>query len=59
MNLVESIKTLIRPLIALAFVATTCILFFDGKLEAKDILQITSIVIGFYFGERATRKETV
>jgi len=55
--MVESIKTLMRPAIALLFVFTTCWLFLQGTLEAKDILQITGIVIGFYFGERATKQK--
>jgi len=53
----EAIKVLVRPAIALMFVGTTCVLFFRGALEAKDILQITGIVIGFYFGERAANKK--
>jgi len=50
--MVKTIRGLVRPLVAAAFVGTTAWLFLKGQLEAKDILPITGIVIGFYFGEK-------
>lgn len=56
-ELTETIKSLMRPFIAFSFVTGTIILYLMGKIEAQSILQITSIVIGFYFGERAALKK--
>ena len=55
-KIAEIIKSLIRPFIAISFVLATIILYLMGKIEAQSILQITAIIIGFYFGERAALK---
>ena len=55
--MMEKIKTLVRPIIALSFVGVACYLFITGKLKPEDVLPITGIVIGFYFGERAAIKK--
>ncbi len=47
----------IRPIIALSFVATTLILAYTGKIEAEKIYYITSIIVAFYFAERAALKK--
>ena len=57
--MVETIKGLVRPFIAFCFVVGTVYLFVTGKLDANDILQMTGIIIGFYFGERAAKTKTV
>ena len=47
---------LIRPFMAVCFVLLTAYLAFIGKIDAKDILLITSNIMAFYFGERAALK---
>ena len=56
-ELTKIIKSLVRPFIALSFVLGTITLYLMGKIEAQSILQITAIIIGFYFGERAALKK--
>lgn len=56
-KIAELIKSLIRPFIALSFVLGTITLYLMGKIEAQSILQTTTIIIGFYFGERAALKK--
>ena len=56
-KIAETIKSLMRPFIAVSFVLGTIVLYLMGKIEPQSILQITSIVIGFYFGERAALKK--
>lgn len=55
-EIANTTKSLVRPLIALSFVIGTIALYLTGKIEAQSILQTTSIIIGFYFGERAALK---
>lgn len=57
-EIVELIKSLVRPFIALSFVLGTIALYLTGKIEAQSILQTTGIIIGFYFGERAALKKS-
>jgi len=56
MDKVESIRKLIRPFIAVSFVGTAVFLLIAGKIEAREVLTITSLIIGFYFGERSAKK---
>ena len=56
LKITEMIKSLMRPFIAFSFVIGTIVLYLMGKIDPQSILQITGIVIGFYFGERAARK---
>jgi hypothetical protein len=53
---VENIKTLMRPFIAVSFVLTSVALVSFGKIEAKDFMSITAIIVAFYFGERSALK---
>ena len=55
--MIEKIRKLVRPFIAVSFVLATLALFVMGKLPAEGILQTTGIIVGFYFGERAALKE--
>jgi hypothetical protein len=55
--MVDSIRKLMRPFITVALVGTTVYLAVVGKLEAKEILTATSIIIAFHFGERAALKK--
>lgn len=52
---VNNIKALIRPFISVAFVVATVILAVMRKIEAKDILSLTGIIVAFHFGERAAK----
>lgn len=56
--MVNEIRKLVRPFITFCFVGATIYLYVTGKLSAKSILQITGIIIGFYFGERSALKGT-
>ena len=56
MNEVEKIRKLVRPFIAFCFVVTIGGLALAGKIAPSEILPITGIIIGFYFGERAAKK---
>jgi len=54
--MVNIVRKLIRPFIAVAFVLASIYLFIAGKIDPMQILQITGIIIGFYFGERSALK---
>lgn len=56
MTTVTKIKKLVRPFIAVSFTLTTVALLITGKLEAREVLTITAVIIGFYFGERSALK---
>jgi len=58
MNKINAIRDLIRPFISFCFVSTTMFLALTGKIEPKDMLQITGIIIAFHFGERAASKKS-
>lgn len=53
---IETIRSLIRPFIAVATVGTLMYLFITGKIESTQLLTLAGPVIGFYFGERAAKK---
>lgn len=54
---VEIIRGLIRPFITFCLVGTAVALFLVGKIEAKELIPIISLIIGFYFGERSALKK--
>lgn len=54
--MIDDIRKLVRPFIAVSFVCITGYLAVIGKIEAAQILQVLGIVVGFYFGERAALK---
>ena len=56
MTLVTKIRKLVRPYIAVSLVTATVVLFFIGKIVAREILPIVGLIIGFYFGERSALK---
>lgn len=56
-DIVGKVKGLIRPFITVCFVVTVTILALLGKIESKEILQITGIIVAFYFAERAALKK--
>jgi type IV secretory pathway VirB2 component (pilin) len=57
MKYIEIIRGLIRPFIAVSFVAVTLYMTYLGKLDAKEVLSITAMIVAFYFGERSALKK--
>ena len=55
--MVDNIRKLMRPFIAVCLVGTTVYLAVIGKIEAAMIMGITSTIVGFYFGERSALKK--
>ena len=58
MDKINAIRDLVRPFISVCFVGTTVALAIFGKIEPKDMLQITEIIVAFHFGERAALKKS-
>lgn len=58
MNLTESIRTLVRPLVTLAFVAGYIAAAFVNHDAADTLEMLTGVVVGWWFSERATAKAT-
>lgn len=54
---IDIIRKLVRPFAAVAFILTTIYLAITGKIDAKEILTITGIVVAFLFGERSALKK--
>lgn len=55
--MIKETQSLMRPFITVCFVGVTAYLAFIGKIDAKDILSLTSIIVAFWFGERAALKK--
>lgn len=55
--MVDIIRHLVRPFIAVAFVVMVGWLVYGGAIDPKDILAMLGLIIGFYFGERAALKK--
>ena len=55
--MIETIRSLIRPFISVAFVTLTVYLAIVGKIDAEKILTVTGIIVAFHFGERAASKK--
>jgi len=55
--MIDNIRKLVRPFMAVSFVAAAITLAMIGKIEAKEILSIASIIVAFYFGERSALKK--
>lgn len=56
--MVEKIRGLVRPYISVIFASVTAYLAFVGKIEPKDILYLTGIIVAFHFGERSGSKQS-
>ena len=54
---IETIRSLVRPFIAVSFVCMTGYCVYIGQIDGKEVLTIMGILMAFYFGERSTRKE--
>ena len=57
MTTVTKVRKLVRPFIAVAFTLTTVGLFATAKIEAREIIPIFAVLVGFYFGERSALKK--
>jgi len=56
MEIVESIKKLVRPLMALGFMLIIAVGFFMGMIPWESISQLAAAAVAFYFAERAALK---
>jgi len=56
-QILDFIRGLVRPFIAVSFVSVTLYLAIIGRLNPKEVLAITGIIAAFYFGERAGLKK--
>lgn len=54
--IVDTIRKLVRPSVAIALVGTVVYLAITGKIEPEKVLYLATIVITFYFAERAAKK---
>ena len=52
----ENIRSLVRVFISVAFVLMTAWLVWTGKIDPREVLLITGIIVAYYFGERAGLK---
>jgi len=55
-NILTFIRGLVRPIISISFVFMCAYLALSGKIDAKDVLEITGIIVAFHFGEKAALK---
>lgn len=55
-DIVEIVRGLVRPFIAISITTTLIILAILGKVEAPEFLNLALVVVTFYFAERATTK---
>ena len=55
-NALIFIRGLVRPIISISFVCMCGYLVLDGKIDAKDVLELTGIIVAFHFGEKAALK---
>lgn len=55
-TIVNAIKQLVRPFLAVTLITVTSKLFLADKIKPEMILGLLGAVIGFYFAERALKK---
>ena len=56
MNIVEALRALVRPLLALSAWAVILYQVLSGDNIPGELWAIASILTGFYFAERAVKK---
>ena len=56
MTKLEFIRGIVRPVVTFSFVGATVYLSVIGKIDPKDMLGLTGIVIAFWFSDRKTPK---
>ena len=54
--MIDFIRGIVRPVTTFAFVGATVYLAIIGKIEPKDMLGLTGIVVAFWFSDRKTQK---
>jgi len=52
--MIDFIRGTVRPVTTFAFVGATVYLAIIGKIDPKDMLGLTGIVIAFWFSDRKT-----
>ena len=52
----ETVRGWVRPCISLSLTGLVVYLGIVGDIHPDDVMKIFSIVVGFYFGERAALK---
>lgn len=54
--IVNIVRYLVRPFIAISITTTLIVLAIMGKIDADAFLNLALVVVTFYFAERATAK---
>ena len=54
---IETIRSLVRPFMAVSFVFMTAFCVYKGQIDGKEVLTIMGILMAFYFGERSTKNK--
>jgi len=57
MDKLEFIRGIVRPIISISFVSMCAFLVVKGSIDAKDVLELTGIIVAFHFGEKAALKK--
>lgn len=57
MKVIDCIRALIRPFMAVAFTVAALWLTFEGKLPPQIVATAATTIAAFYFGERAALKK--
>lgn len=55
--MVEIIRQMVRPVMAICFIVMMAVGFFTGRVEWDSISQLVAAVVAFYFAERAALKK--
>lgn len=53
---VETVRALVRPVIALSMTGALLMMTFQGKITEDVIIGLAGMVLGYYFNERTTTK---
>jgi hypothetical protein len=53
----NDIRIYMRPFITVMFVLLTTYLTVLGKVDAKDVLLVTTSLVSYWFGERSNMKD--
>ena len=54
--MIDFIRGIVRPITTFTFVGTVAYLGIIGKIDPKDILSLTGIVVAFWFSDRKVPK---
>jgi len=56
--MIEALNSLTRPLVTVALVGGLLYGFFIGRIGGEQFFTVVTMVIGFWFGQRATNGTT-